>query len=95
MSATRMLHVFTYDISNDKLRAKVSKQLESNAVRVQESVFEAQLTTTVANRIFDSLVRMVMPGDSIRMYALDRSVLEHCRVHGGAPVCESAGFHLL
>ena len=90
-----MLHIFAYDIADDRVRARVSKCLEEKAVRVQESVFEGQMTARIANRVFDSLVRLVMPGDSLRMYAIDRTTVDHCRTHGGAPVTQAANFWLL
>jgi len=94
MSERSQLVVFTYDISEDRQRSKVSKVLENFGTRVQFSVFECRLTASKAKALLARLDLLRDSGDSIRMYV----VPEHGRLlsqsAGGAPISEKTDFWL-
>jgi CRISPR-associated protein Cas2 len=90
-----MLTVYCYDISNDRVRARVAARLEEEAVRVQESVFEARLTRRGADALFHKVTPLLTEGDKLRMYAISRAGLERCREWGGAPVAEDGDFWII
>lgn len=87
--------VYCYDVESDRTRAKLARYLEARAVRVQKSVFEAQLSHAAAQALFAALVQRLDPGDSLRMYALPASSLARSRAHGGAPLPEEGAFWIL
>ncbi len=63
-------HLIAYDISCDKERYKVSKILEGFGFRVQESVFECDLTTRLKNRLVAKLERLEVETGFISIYPL-------------------------
>ena len=72
-----MNFVVTYDISNNKLRTRISRLLENNGERIQESVFEiAGIDKILWQRCYTSLKAFDLgETDSIRIY----SICEKCR----------------
>ena len=64
-------------------------------VRVQLSVFEARVTTSKARALFETIERMIDDGDSVRMYVLSKTGLEHSKTAGGAPFPEEGAYWLL
>lgn len=89
MATGRMLTVFCYDIGRDRVRRQVARLLEDVAVRVQESVFEARLTTRRATDVAQQIALLLDPGDQLRVYAVPADAIRHCRVQGaGAPIVE-------
>ena len=95
MSDREMLMVFCYDISDRRTRERVARFLEDRAVRVQESVFQARLSKSTADSIFDQLNRTVDETDSVRMYGISASGLERSRANGSAPVAEEGDFWIV
>jgi len=51
LSNDKMFLVITYDISNNKARTKIVKILESYGFRVQESVFEIEVSKSQFERL--------------------------------------------
>lgn len=84
-----------YDVSRSKTRRRVAAYLEDRMVRVQLSVFEARVTSKVANRLFATVEQMIEDGDSARLYVLSRVGLEQSKTAGGAPFPEEGAFWLL
>lgn len=72
-----MLYVISYDIQKDKMRTKISKELENYGVRIQYSVFECELTVTRFQRLYEKLVVLTqdLDGGSIRIYR----ICDHCK----------------
>ena len=65
----RSFFVLAYDIADDRRRQKVAKVCESVAERVQESVFEAYLTSAELKRLVSQTTRrMKKEEDSLRIY---------------------------
>jgi len=67
----RSFYVLTYDICDDKRRAKIAKQMESVGDRVQASVFEAFLTTQELEKVVVRAKKvMAEKQDGLRIYYL-------------------------
>jgi CRISPR-associated protein Cas2 len=88
------VHVFAYDISNNRRRYRVSKLLEAKGIRVQESVFEIRGDHQAIENLAARAKRQMMPGDSLRVYPIPSAVLPWCIAHGGAPIPEPSDYHL-
>lgn len=80
--SVKVLHVVCYDITNNRLRRKISADLEERGVRVQGSVFELWLTRDQARRLGDRLGGILDRGDSLRIYPVPRSGLRSAQSHG-------------
>lgn len=92
---SEMLTVFCYDISDNKIRRSVSKILESNAVRVQYSVFETRMTELNARRICTKIATKLKDGDSLRVYVMGKNGEKRTQVFGdGPPVSSSSNYWL-
>lgn len=64
-------------------------------VRVQQSVFEAQMTLRAADRLFSWLERVIDVDDRARMYVMTKTGLSKSRAAGGTPLPEDGAFWLL
>ncbi len=66
------MYIVSYDISSDRLRAKIAKTLEGYGVRVQYSVFECDLTEKKFKDLYAELLRLAtdLSDGSIRFYYL-------------------------
>lgn len=65
--------IITYDITDDRRRNLVAKELENYGYRVQYSVFEALLERHEIMRLKHSLARLIERNeDSIRIYVLTK-----------------------
>lgn len=90
-----MLTVYCYDIAAARVRTRAADLLEREAVRVQESVFEAWLTRRGSERLFERVAALLDEADSLRMYAIGHAGRERCRAFGGAPVAEEGDFWIV
>lgn len=72
------LYVISYDISETRIRNKVSKILEGFGRRIQCSVFECNLEEKVFNRLYKQLLEQTInsDSDSIRIYSLCKKCAE-------------------
>lgn len=71
----------SYDITSNKLRRKIAKELENYGVRVQYSVFECTLEDERYNEMFSKLLRLMDDAEegSIRFYNLcQRCIKKTC-----------------
>jgi CRISPR-associated protein Cas2 len=71
-----MYLLITYDITSDKKRRKVDKFLSEVGIRVNKSVFECEVKKVYFEELKEKLKRYMDKSDSIRIYRLDKSVLE-------------------
>jgi CRISPR-associated protein Cas2 len=63
--------IFTYDIADNNRLRKVAKELEKSAVRVQYSVFEFEGSDKEAEKLLNSLERLInKEEDRIYMFKL-------------------------
>ncbi len=95
MPRTIMFTVFAYDISDNKLRRKVAGVLEDSAVRVQNSVFEAWMSEKQANRLIKKIEKLLVAGDSLRVYVVGQSSLSRCHTFGGPAITGSPSFLII
>lgn len=92
MPRTSMFTVFAYDISDDAKRRRVAGMLEERAVRVQNSVFEAWMSAENAKALAEQVEKILVTGDSLRVYAIGQSGLQRCRTFGGPAIVDSPAF---
>lgn len=95
MARNEFVFVICYDITRPKIRRRVAALLEDHLCRVQMSVFEGRLRRKNAEQLFEQARGILLKGDSLRMYCLSATGMEHCRVSGGAPLPERQDFWLL
>ena len=89
------LFIFTYDVSRNRPRRKISTLLEAAAVRVQRSVFEARLPVGDARKLAHRAARELEPGDSLRVYSITEDGLKRSLAFGPQPLPEAQDFYLL
>ena len=65
-----MFYIVSYDIPDDKKRAKVAKTMLDFGTRVQYSVFECIMEEKLLEKMTAKLTKMVSAEDSVRIYAL-------------------------
>ncbi|MEW6509189.1 MAG: CRISPR-associated endonuclease Cas2 [Bacteroidota bacterium] len=65
-----MIYLITYDIDDDKQRDKISKVLENYGVRVQESVFECNLSSANYKEVVDRISKIISESANIRFYPI-------------------------
>ena len=82
---SRMLHVLSYDISDNKRRRAIAKYMEGIGRRVQESVFETYMTSKQMQRTISAVQPKLMSleGDSLRVYRVCSACSEASRFVGG------------
>lgn len=90
-----MLMIFCYDIERGRVRRRVAAVLEQAAVRVQKTVFEVRMDPDRAARLARDAARLLDPGDSLRLYAVDAHGLARSRAWGPLPLPEKQDFYLL
>lgn len=66
------MYIVSYDITSNKLRRKIAKELENYGVRVQYSVFECSLDSSRFNEMYKKLVQLMkgVEEGNIRFYNL-------------------------
>ncbi len=96
MSRSEKLWVISYDISDNKRRRRVARQLEDVMTRVQFSVFEGRLSLRQTERLLEELRLVLSKSDSLRVYSIGAAGERHCRVVGSSPPIDSnSGYWLL
>lgn len=78
MADDRNRYLVTYDIADDRARAKVSDALEKVGLRVQKSVFECSVAEDALDALAAYLGRLVDGQDDadIRVYRLCRDCFQ-------------------
>ncbi len=72
------MYLVSYDITNDRTRRKIAKELENYGRRVQYSVFECDLDKKRFEKMYRKLL-LLMEGrseDSVRIYTLCANCVE-------------------
>jgi CRISPR-associated protein Cas2 len=77
-----------YDIADNRRRNKVSNILEGFGTRVQESVFECDLSQKHLEELRERLEGVLTKEDGLRYYFLCSECLSKVRVAQGLPVTE-------
>ncbi|MBW1976223.1 MAG: CRISPR-associated endonuclease Cas2 [Deltaproteobacteria bacterium] len=91
-----MFYLVSFDISDDRVRYRVVKELKAYGYRVQKSVFECpSMTERKFLRLKDRLESLIdWTTDSVRYYRLCRGCLRDVEVSGlgTVPEVEDYGF---
>lgn len=91
-----MLYVVCYDISDDRLRQRLSGRLLDFGVRVQESVFECLLEPGQYEQMLTALERVPLAElDSLRVYRICANCAEAIRIYGPAEVTQDPAFYVV
>ncbi len=78
-----MYLVVSYDIVNDRRRARLAKRLKNDLERVQKSVFEGEAGEAAYARILRSAREEIDPAeDSVRVYILCKNCARNLEVIG-------------
>ncbi|MFQ5569546.1 MAG: CRISPR-associated endonuclease Cas2 [Rhodothermales bacterium] len=95
-----MFVLISYDIEDDKLRAKVADVLEGHGRRVQYSVFECNLTHNQYDTLKQGLLRLVegvtkTETYSIRFYRLCKACVERFETLGEGDISRDEAFYIV
>ncbi len=83
--------VVCYDIPDDRRRLRTARVCLGFGMRVQRSVFEADLTPAQLRRLRARLLRVIDPEqDSVRIYKLCADCIRQTEVVCGPKVVESS-----
>ena len=88
-----MFYVIAYDISNDKRRNRLAKELENWATRVQGSVFETELDDQRAVLMIERLSKIAGKEDDLRIYQMCQSCLGKSVVLSGSSFAVDPDFY--
>ena len=92
----RQWTVVSYDIADDKRRAKVMKTLEGYGQRVQYSVFECDLRPADLARLEAKLRAIIEDeSDDVRFYLLCEACVGKVRTLGRASIHREVGFRVV
>ena len=79
--------VVSYDIRDDRRRARVFKAMQDFGKRVQYSVFECELRPRDYTRLVDRVFKLILPEeDSVRLYYLCETCVPKIRSLGADKV---------
>jgi CRISPR-associated protein Cas2 len=91
-----MFWIVSYDIPNDRRRAKVAKILEGYGRRAQYSVFECEITDDQRDRLEHALQRTIdAEEDDVRLYPMNRADLTRVRLLGRAELYRARGWYVI
>ncbi len=78
------MYIVSYDITSNKLRRKIAKELENYGIRVQYSVFECTLDKERYDELYSKLLRLMTDAEegSIRFYNLCEKCIKKTSVIG-------------
>ena len=78
------MYIISYDITSNKLRRKIAKELENYGIRVQYSVFECNLNKTRLKEVYAKMVHLMegVEEGSIRIYELCQNCEQKIHVIG-------------
>jgi CRISPR-associated endonuclease Cas2 len=89
------LYVYTYDISDAKVRRRAAKLLTKRSVRVLESVYEARLSPYKAQKLAGAVSQAIGNRGALRVYCIGQSTHRHCQAFGGPLIQGAEGYYLL
>ena len=66
------MYIISYDITSNKIRRRIAKELENYGIRVQYSVFECNLDKARLKEVYTKMVHLMegVEEGSIRVYEL-------------------------
>jgi CRISPR-associated protein Cas2 len=89
------LYVFTYDVSDNRVRRRAAKLLTRQTVRVLESVYEGRMSPWRAEKLAGRVIEAIGNHGALRVYAVGDSTHRRCLVAGGPPMDGGADVYLL
>ena len=89
-----MFYVVSYDITNDRLRNKVSKALAALGMRVQKSVFELDLPPEQIAQVISTVSTLIEPTDSLRCYRMCERCLADSLLFDQTPLSLDRDYYL-
>lgn len=84
-----------YDIPDNRRRTRVSNILKGFGGRVQESVFECDLTPKHFAKLKERLGKVLTGEDGLRYYVLCAECLQKIEVAGGPPVTQTQLYYVV
>jgi CRISPR-associated protein Cas2 len=86
--AKERFYLVAYDVRDPRRLKRVAKAMEDFAVRVQFSVFEANLTEASLEKMRTRVMTVMHEEDSLRIYSFCDSCRKLVEVKGGPPPAE-------
>ena len=91
-----MQYVICYDIADDARRSKVSSALLDFGVRVQESVFTANLDDELARRMLERVGKLIdSHWDRVHVFHMCQACSPRTVVLGTAEIISDADFYVI
>lgn len=91
-----MFIIVCYDIPNNKRRSKVAQTLEGFGYRVQESVFECEVSADQFGRMKQKVMKSIeAKEDSVRYYSLCANCLSKIEIAGLGEVKREEKFYVV
>ena len=91
-----MLYVVSYDIPDTKRRTKLAKTLEDFGDRVQYSVFECILDSSLLDKMVARIKRIVLEkDDSVRVYTICASCERVIKIIGQGKVTKNEDVYIV
>jgi len=88
--------VVSYDIPNNRRRAKVAKILEGFGRRAQYSVFECDINSEKCDRLEAQLKHVIDPiEDDVRFYPMNRADIKRVRLLGRAKLNRNQSYYIV
>lgn len=78
------MYIVSYDLSDDKLRNKVAKELKNYGRRVQYSIFECQISKKQMEQLYKKLLSVMQRENNgnIRIYYICARCMEQTQTIG-------------
>ena len=73
----------------------MAEALEERAARVQDSAFEARLSTRHVATLMAELKLLLGAGDNLRLYTIPDGAVAKCEAHGGTPAPSGGRYWLV
>lgn len=89
-------YAIAYDIPSDARRTRLAAWLEGWGQRVQESLFECELTPSQYRRLLLGIQRIIdTSADNVRIYHLGERGYRAIEAHGGQPARPGKPFRIV
>lgn len=91
-----MFWIVSYDVPDNRRRAKVAKILEGYGRRAQYSVFECEIDSEKSKQLADRLREVIDPAeDDVRFYPLNRADLRRVKLLGIAELRRAQSYYIV
>lgn len=91
-----MFYIVSYDIPDDRKRARVAKTMLDFGTRVQDSVFECIIgNDKLLEKMLEKLSKLVSEEDSVRIYDLCAQCEKGVKVLGGGNITKDENVFII